>query len=224
MQGLTIAFDLDGTLVDTAPDLIGATNHVMGIAGLAPVEPARIRDSISFGARAMIVQGLKVHGTELTSTEVDRLHERFLAHYADNIAVGSRPFPGLVSALDRLSEAGARLAVCTNKQERLSRRLLDALGLTARFAFVAGRDTFDVFKPHPDHLTKAIRMAGGDPARAVMVGDSETDVKTARAAGIPVVGVPFGYTDIPMHDLAPDALIEHYDELPSALTRLLARP
>jgi len=223
MHGYTIAFDLDGTLVETAPDLVNATNHVLGLVGLAPVTLPEIRDRISFGARAMIVEALRLRGRAHTDDEVDRLLDRFLAHYSDNIAVASHPYPGLEAALDLLAEGGAILAVCTNKQERLSRQLLDALGLASRFAAIAGRDTLPVFKPHPEHLTGAIRMAGGDPARAVMVGDSETDVKTARAAAIPVIGVPFGYTDTPMHALGPDVLISHYSELPGAIAALANR-
>ena len=220
MHDLTIAFDLDGTLVETAPDLHAATNHVLALAGLQPVALKDIRDTISFGSRAMIVHGLRLRNTIRTEAEIDRLQDHFLAHYADNIAATSHAYPGLEAALTRLAAAGARLVVCTNKQERLSRRLLEALGLAQRFQAIAGRDTFAVCKPHPDHLTGAIALAGGDPRRAVMVGDSDTDVRTARAARIPVIGVPFGYTDVPMRDLGPDALIGHFDELVPAIAAL----
>lgn len=220
MQDLTVVFDLDGTLVETAPDLIRATNHVLALAGLEAVPPADIRPSISFGGRAMIARALQIRGATLAETEIDRLLESFLAHYAANIAVESHAFPGLEGALDGLAERGARLAVCTNKREGLSRQLLDALGLTPRFNAIAGRDTFAVYKPHPDHLTGAILSAGGDPAQAVMIGDSETDIKTARAAGVPVIGVPFGYTDTPIDKLGPDAVIAHYDELLSVIERV----
>ncbi|MEZ5851189.1 MAG: phosphoglycolate phosphatase [Hyphomicrobiaceae bacterium] len=221
MDRYTIVFDLDGTLVETAPDLVRATNHVLALKGLPPVPHDAIRPHISFGARAMITEGLRLHGAALDSAETDDLHARFLAFYGENIAVGSHVFPGLETALDALAAAGARLAVCTNKQERPSRQLLDALGLTRRFQAIAGRDTFAVFKPHPGHLTGAIERAGGTPGRAIMVGDSDTDVQTARAAGIPVIGVPFGYTDVPMADLAPDALVSHYDELVETVKRLV---
>ena len=220
MHDLTIAFDLDGTLVETAPDLIRATNHVLGLIGEAPVPPAEIRPSISFGGRAMVVKALEIRQARLTEAEIDGLVEHFLAHYAENIAVESHPFPGLEAALDHLAAAGARLAVCTNKREGMSRLLLETLGLAGRFAAIAGRDTFPVYKPHPDHLTGAIRLAGGDPRFAVMVGDSNTDLLTARAAGVPVIGVPFGYTDIPMRDLGPDALLEHYDDLAATIQRV----
>lgn len=223
MQDLTIVFDLDGTLVETAPDLIRATNHVLGIAGLAPVEPAAIRPSISFGGRAMIVRGLELHRAKLTDTEIDGLLATFLDHYAANIAVESHAFAGLETALDTLADRGARLAVCTNKREGMSRLLLETLGLAGRFAAIAGRDTFAVHKPHPDHLTGAIRLAGGDPALAIMIGDSDTDIKTARAAGVPVIGVPFGYTDVPMRDLGPDLVIAHYDELLAGIEAIRPR-
>lgn len=223
MHGLTVVFDLDGTLVETAPDLTNATNHVLALADLPPVEPGLIRPHISFGARAMIVEGLRLHGRSLPEPEVDRLLARFLAHYSDNIAVDSHAYPGLEAALTALAERGARLAVCTNKQERLSRQLLEALGLATRFQGLAGRDTFPVCKPDPEHLRGAIRLAGGDAGDAIMVGDSDTDIRTAKAAGIPVVAVPFGYTEVHVRHLGPDLVIEHYDELIPAVERLRDR-
>ncbi|MGE0766029.1 MAG: HAD-IA family hydrolase [Hyphomicrobiaceae bacterium] len=224
MNDLTIAFDLDGTLVETAPDLIRATNHVMGLIGEHPVAPTEIRASISFGARAMIVKALDIRTVRLTNAEIDGLLEHFLAHYTDNIAVESHPFPGLEGALDRLASAGAKLVVCTNKREGMSRLLLETLGLAGHFAAIAGRDTFPVHKPHPDHLTGAVRLAGGDPRLAIMVGDSNTDLLTARAAGVPMIGVPFGYTDVPMRQLGPDALLEHYDDLAATIERVRPQP
>ena len=148
---------------------------------------------------------------------------RYLAHYADNLAVSSHPYPAVPETLAELARRGAGLAVCTNKQELYSRRLLEALGLAPSFRALAGRDTLPVMKPHPDHLLGAIRMAGGDPARAVMVGDSETDIRTARAASIPVVAVTFGYTDTPVTELSPDAVIDHYDALIPAIERVRPR-
>ncbi len=220
MQGATLVFDLDGTLIDTAPDLIRAGNHVMSLEGLAPVEAALLRPAISHGARVIITTALAHHGRTLADPAIDDLLAAFLAFYADNIAVESRPFPAMTERLAHYAGRGARLAVCTNKREGLSRKLLDELGLTDQFQAICGRDTFPVCKPHPDHLTGAIAMAGGDVARAVMVGDSNTDVLTAKAAGIPVIGVTFGYTDVPVTELGCDAVIEHYDELDAALARL----
>jgi len=220
MRDLTIVFDLDGTLIDTAPDLIHATNHVIVGEGLAPMPAEALRPWISHGARRLIEVGLAARGQNRTSAEVDVLLDRFLAYYEANIAVESRPFEGLLSVLDTAAAAGARLAVCTNKREYLSRMLLDQLALTPRFAAIAGRDTFPVCKPHPDHLFGAIRLAGGDPTRAVMVGDSDVDVATAKAAGIPVVAVTFGYTSIPISELSADAVIDHYDAFLPALARI----
>ncbi len=221
MQGVTLVFDLDGTLVDTAPDLIGAANYVLGLRGLDPVSPAKLRPQISFGARKIIMRGLAEHGETLPDREIDGMLATFLTYYAENIANESRPFPGLLETLRHHKQAGATLAVCTNKAEGLSRALLQKLDMLDMFAAVAGRDTFPVFKPHPDHLTGVIRMSGGDPARAIMVGDSDTDISTARAARIPCIAVDFGYTDVPVTELNPTSVISHYREFPAAVTRIL---
>jgi phosphoglycolate phosphatase len=220
MRDLTLVFDLDGTLVDTAPDLILSTNEALASLGLAPVADRVVRPWISFGARRMITEALLAAEHHASEREVDAALDRFLAYYADNIALRSRPFPGTEAALDRFAAAGARLAVCTNKRESLTLKLLDQLRLTARFAAIAGRDTFPVSKPHPDHLLGAIRMAGGEASRAIMVGDSEVDIATAKAARVPVIAVTFGYTQIPVADLAPEAIISHYDEIDEAVRRL----
>ncbi len=222
MRDLTLVFDLDGTLVDTAPDLILSTNEALASLGVAPVADAVVRPWISFGARRMITEALLVAQHHASDSDVDAALDRFLAYYADHIALMSRPFPGTVAALDRLASAGTRLAVCTNKRESLTLKLLDQLRLTSRFAAIAGRDTFPVSKPHPEHLLGAIRMAGGDAARAIMVGDSEVDIATAKAARVPVIAVTFGYTQIPVADLAPEAIIGHYDEIDAAVRRLSA--
>jgi phosphoglycolate phosphatase len=223
MHDLTVVFDLDGTLVETAPDLIAATNHVLAHAGLAPVPPELLRPTISFGALSMIAKGFAHHGLAPGRSETDAHFERFIAYYTANIAATSHAYPGLETALTTLHKRGARLAVCTNKLAGMSRQLLGDLRLLDRFKALAGRDTFPVCKPHPDHLLGAVRMAGGDPARAIMVGDSTTDIDTAKAAGVPVVAVTFGYTDIPVHEQSPDAVIDHYDELVPAIERILAR-
>lgn len=224
MRDLTIVFDLDGTLVDTAPDLVGAANHALADLGLAPVPAAVLRPFISHGARRMIVEALKHAAHEVDETGVDALLARFLRYYEANIARDSRPFDGAAAALDLLAGSGARLAVCTNKRERLSHLLLDALGLSGRFSFVAGRDTFPVCKPNPGHLTGAVKGAGGDPARAVMVGDTIVDMQTARAAGVPGIAVAFGYSDIPPDNLGADISINHFNELMGAIGTVRTRP
>jgi phosphoglycolate phosphatase len=222
LSDTTIVFDLDGTLVDTAPDLTAATNHALGLLGLAPMTVAQLRPIIGHGSRAMIDAGLRFRGATPTEAEVSRLHNQFLEFYADNVAVGSRPFEGVLELLDALRAQGARLAVCTNKIERLSKLLLRELAIETKFGAIAGRDTFEVFKPAPGHLTGTIAMAGGRADRAVMVGDSEIDIATAAAAKVPSIGVTFGYTPRPVREMGPDAVIDHYREFPDALAKVLA--
>jgi len=217
----TIVFDLDGTLIDTAPDLTAATNHALGLVGLAPISVAQLHPFIGHGSKAMIDAGLRFHDRAVAESELTRLHDQFLVFYADNVAVASRPFAGIPEVLDELADAGARLAVCTNKVEHLSKALLRTLGLDRRFAAIAGRDTFDVFKPAPGHLIRTVEMAGGRADRAVMVGDSEVDIAAAAAANIPSIAVTFGYTTRPVRELSPGAVIDHYREFMPALAKVL---
>ncbi len=223
LKGTTIVFDLDGTLVDTAPDLAAATNHALAQLGLAPISIAELHPHIGYGSRAMIEAGLRLHGATVAKEELKRLHDAFLDFYASNIAVGSRPFEGTPELIETLTADGARLAVCTNKFEGLSKSLLGQLGLAARFGAIAGRDTFAVCKPDPGHLTQTIAMAGGRADRAVMVGDSEVDIATAKAADIPSIAVTFGYTTVSVRELDAGAVIDHYREFMGALERVLAR-
>ena len=218
----TIIFDLDGTLVDTAPDLIDTLNVILGREGLPSVPYDEARALIGHGARRMIEGGLAAAGRP--AADIERLFADFIAYYADHVADRSRPFPGLEAALDTLAGRGCTLAVCTNKLEWLSVRLLESLGLAGRFAAICGQDTFAVQKPHPDALLGTLRRAGGNLCRAVMVGDSQTDITTAKAALMPVVAVDFGYTDIPVTQLGPDKVISHYDHLPDAIEILLEAP
>jgi phosphoglycolate phosphatase len=218
----TVVFDLDGTLVDTAPDLIKALNFVLDREGLPPVPLASARNMIGAGARRLIERGLEVEGRAASADDISRLTSDFIDYYADHIADGSRPFDGLEAALDDLGGRGYQFAVCTNKLEWLSKRLLDQLGLSARFAAICGADTFGVSKPDPVILQQTVARAGGQLASTVMVGDAGPDIGVARRAGIPVIGVEFGYTDVPIADLKPDLLIGHFSDLPAAVERLLA--
>jgi phosphoglycolate phosphatase len=218
-----VVFDLDGTLADTAPDLIATLNVILGREGLPPVPVEGANELIGAGARALVERGFEAGQRELAPAKSDALYRDFLAHYAENLCNESRLFPGVVEALDTLAAQGFRFAVCTNKIEAHSRRLLDALGVSARFAAICGRDTFAYFKPDPRHLTLTIEQAGGDPARSIMVGDSITDIATAKAAAIPVVGVTFGYTDRPVRELEPDVAIDAYEELPGAVAAIASR-
>ena len=219
----TIVFDLDGTLVDTAPDLVGATNHAMRLAGLAPRPAAELRPWISFGARRMVIEALAANRQSADDGTIDKLLADFLDYYEANISRESRPFPGSLDAIRILRDAGARTAICTNKREVLTARLIGELDIAQHFDAIVGRDTLPVSKPHPGHLTGTIERAGGALARAVMIGDSGVDIATARAAGVPVVAVTFGYSDVPVTEFAPDAVIDGYDELIGHLGGLLTR-
>lgn len=213
MKAPTIVFDLDGTLVDTAPDLVASLNHTIAAAGLAPVGYEDLTHLVGQGARAMIARAFALRGAVLPETDLEPLLDRFISHYMAEIPGKSLPYPGLVPALDRLGAAGFALAVCTNKLERLAVPLIDKLGLKHHFAAIAGGDTFAVRKPDPGHLTATIERAGGDPGRAVMIGDSINDILAARNAGIPSIVVPFGYSDCPVEDLGANHQISHFDEL-----------
>jgi phosphoglycolate phosphatase len=217
-----VVFDLDGTLADTAQDLIATLNVVLEREKLAPLPFENARDLIGAGARPLIERGFATANAALSDERLQQLYAFFLDYYHHHIAVHTVLFPGVLQSLDRLQEAGFILAVCTNKMEAHALELLKVLGVIDRFAFISGKDTFDVFKPDPRHLTETIARAGGDPARAVMVGDSDTDIKTAKAARIPVVGVTFGYTNIHVRDLGADEVIDHFDDLIPAVMRLLA--
>jgi phosphoglycolate phosphatase len=216
-----VVFDLDGTLADTIHDLIATLNVVLDGESLPPLSLDEGREMVGAGARALIERGLASGGREVTPAHLDELFRHFMVHYGQNLCVDSTLFPGVPDALDRLEEAGFRLAVCTNKYEDLSVALLESLGIADRFAAICGRDSFPYFKPDPRHLTLTIEKAGGDPARAVMVGDSRTDIATAKAAGMPSVAVTFGYTDVPVQQLGPDRIIDHFDQLFEAVQGLL---
>ena len=216
-----IVFDLDGTLIDTAPDLLDSLNHSLAAGGIPVADESGFRGFVGHGGRVMIQRAYAARQKPLPADEHDRLYTLFLDHYGENIPGRSQPYPGVIASLDRFADAGFVLAVCTNKTEGFSRRLLDALGLSGRFAAICGQDTFAFRKPDPRHLLETIRMADGDPARAVMVGDSQTDIDTAKAAGIPVVAVDFGYTDRHVREFEPSKIISHYDELTVNLAEAL---
>jgi phosphoglycolate phosphatase len=218
----TIVFDLDGTLADTARDLIGTLNVILARENLSPVPFAKARQLIGAGARTLIQRGFADDGRDLEPNRLERLYGEFLAHYEAHIADETRLFPGVEEALDRFAAAGYALAVCTNKLERFSRLLLQALGVDRRFHAICGQDTFKIAKPDRRIFEATVAQAGGDPGRAIMVGDSATDIATARAAGAPVVAVDFGYTHVPIESLQPDCVISHFDDLWDAVGALRA--
>ncbi|MCI4679767.1 HAD-IA family hydrolase [Rhodoblastus acidophilus] len=215
-------FDLDGTLADTAGDLMGTLDHIMLGEGFAPTPLEDSRSLLGAGARALIVRALEAQDKEVSPERLNDMFERFLAHYETRIADESRLFPGVVEALDALEQRGGLFAVCTNKVERPAKLLLEKLGVADRFAFICGQDTFGIAKPDPRPLLKTIEAAGGEVRRAIMIGDSKTDIATARAAEVPVIAVDFGYTDLPVSEYAPDRIISHFSELPDAAAAFFA--
>jgi phosphoglycolate phosphatase len=217
----TVVFDLDGTLVDTAPDLINALNYILVREGMPPVPLHSARTMIGAGVRRLIERGLELDGRTVEPEDITRLTNDFIDYYAAHIADASRPFEGLEGALDDLAARGYRFAVCTNKLEWLSKLLLDRLGLSARFSAICGADTFGVSKPDPAILRQTVARAGGELSSTVMVGDAGPDIGVARRAGVPVIGVEFGYTEVPIAELKPDLLINHMKRLPEAVERLM---
>ena len=221
MKRPIVVFDLDGTLIDTGPDLLDSLNHSIAGEGIPAVDPVAIRRYIGHGGRAMIEYAYADRQKAISEADLDRLFDIYLEHYTRNIPGKSLPYPGVLEAIARLEDAGYALAVCTNKYEASSLTLIGALGLTKHFTAIAGQDTFPFKKPDPRHLFETIRLADGDPERAVMIGDSRTDIDTAKAAGIPVVAVDFGYTDRHVREFEPTAIISHFDELTVELVERL---
>ncbi len=212
-----VVFDLDGTLVDTGSDLTAALNHVLGRIGRQSVTEAAVRDMVGLGAAKLLERGLAATGGGTPEMVKAGLSD-FLEFYAANICVHSQPYAGVEQALDHLAEAGCRLAICTNKPAAMSKSLISALGWSGRFAANLGGDSLAVRKPDPRHLYETVARAGG--GRVAFVGDSMVDVGTARAAGVPIVTVSFGFADRPAAQLGGDILIHHFDELVPALMRL----
>lgn len=223
MSAPIIVFDLDGTLVDTAPDLLDSLNHCLRSVDVPEASASEIRRFVGHGSRVMIERAFAAHGRPLQPEQLNALQALFLEHYGANLPGSSQPFPGVREALVRFRDQGYRLAVCTNKFEGLSVKLLEGIGLSGFFATVCGSDTFAHRKPDPRHLLDTIARGGGDPERALMVGDSRTDIDTAKGAGIPVVAVDFGYTDLPVHTFGPSRVISHFDELTVDLAATLIR-
>ncbi len=218
-----VIFDLDGTLFDTAPDLLDSLNHTIGSIGLAPVRFENMTYLVGSGARVMINKALELHGTSIDDAELERLFELFLDHYGRSMPGSSALYPGADEAMDRLNEAGMSMAVCTNKTESVAVKLLDLTGQLPRFTVVTGGNTFAVRKPDPQHLLQTIDMAGANPSAAVMIGDSVNDIAAAKNAGIPSIAVPFGYSAEPVETFEPDHIMQHYDELtPQLINSLLA--
>jgi phosphoglycolate phosphatase len=217
----TIVYDLDGTLADTAEDLVATLNWLLARDGLKPLKVENAGSLVGAGARPLIARGFAAAGKSLDPDELEALFADYLKHYNAHIVDRTRLYPGVEQALATLARAGWVQAVCTNKIEGSARLLIERLGVAKRFAFICGQDTFGVGKPDPTPLIKTIAASGGASNRAIMVGDSATDIKTARAAGLPVIAVDFGYSEAPVAELGPDRVISHFDELADACAALL---
>lgn len=217
-----LVFDLDGTLVDSAPDLTAVLNWILAREGHAAVGESQVRHMVGRGARHLITQAMNAAGHMPDETELTRLFNDFIAYYGEHIADRSVAFEGVVEVLDICRQHGVIMGVCTNKSEVLSCQLLDALNLSSYFNVVVGGDSLPVRKPDPMHLLKTMEAMKVTPRDTVMVGDSISDVSAARGAGVPVVGVTFGYTDTPIAELNPDIVIDRFADLPQALARILA--
>lgn len=217
----TVVFDLDGTLVDTAPDLMAGLNHVLAVEDIEPVHYDDMTFLVGQGARAMIERGFKLRGRPLPEARLGELLDLFVRHYLDGMPGESLPYAGVVRSLEALKREGFRLAVCTNKLESLALPLLAGLKLDGYFDAIAGGDTFPVRKPDAGHILRTIERAGGKPAASIMIGDSVNDILAAQNAGIPSVAVPFGYSDVPVETLKPTRIIGHFDELTPDLVRTL---
>jgi phosphoglycolate phosphatase len=216
----TIVFDLDGTLVDTAHDLVWTLNEILKREGMVPIDVATLIGMVGSGARVLIEGAFAAEGRALTPEKLSELLSVYMALYDDHLADQSKPYPDAEAMLDQFAADGWRLAVCTNKFDTPARKLLTILGLADRFAAITGQDTFGFRKPDPRHLTGTIALAGGRKENAVMVGDSATDIDTAKAARIPVVAVSYGYSPVPVAQLGPDIVINKLAELPAAVARL----
>ena len=217
-----VIFDLDGTLAETAGDIMGALNAVLVRDGIPPLPVDQARSLLGAGGRALLQRGYAVSGRTLEPHRLEDLFQAFLAHYEDHIAEHSALFPGVEKALDELTADGCLLAVCTNKMEGASRKLLRVLDADGRFAAICGQDTFGFFKPDARTLPAVAATAGGTIDRAIMIGDSVTDIAAARNAGIPVIAVDFGYTDKPVRELGPDLVISHFSALRAGVHQLLS--
>jgi len=213
----TVIFDLDGTLVHTAPDLLRATNHVLAGQGRRAIELDDIIETVSYGAKAMIKRGIELTGEPVDQPQLDVLFMRFIDFYINNIAVDSKPFDGCVDLLEKCQARGMKLGVCTNKMETLAVKLLAELDMLKYFAAIIGLDTINIAKPDPAPYRETVKRIGGNIHNSIMVGDSKTDILTAKAANVPVIALTFGYSDEPIETLGADYVLDHYNEMAEIL-------
>lgn len=217
MKYKLIIFDLDGTLANTAPDLLGTLNRITKDYELSPLGMDQFGQIIGHGAKAMIKRAFEINKRSLDVETLETLFGAFLKDYASNIANETTLFDGVLDVMDLLETKAYAYALCTNKTESMARLLLEELGVTQRFKSITGGDTFDFKKPDARHLQETARLAGFEVSNAIMIGDSATDINAAINAQIPSVAVTFGYSDLPIKDLGATKIINHFSQLPDAI-------
>ncbi len=213
VDDILIVFDLDGTLIDTSHDLLDSLNFCLSTIDLEPVEYGQLSVLVGQGAKAMLTRAFDIRSKSVSDSELNEFFELFVSHYGKNMPGKSRAYDGLDEALERLQIDGVRFAICTNKHESLARLLMEKLGMSDQFVALTGGNSFSFRKPDGRHILETIKLANGKPDRTIMIGDSINDIAAAKDAGIPSIGVPFGFSDVPIADLKPDGIISHYDEL-----------
>ncbi len=213
----TVIFDLDGTLVHTAPDLLRATNHVLDLNGREPIKMEQFSDIISFGAKEMVKLGFRLTGEPIAEDQVDEKFTQLIDYYIDNIAVDSAPFDGCIDLLEKCQAKGMKLGVCTNKREKFAVKLLNDLDMAKYFSAIVGGDTVNTAKPDPAPYFEAVKRVNGNLESSVMVGDSNVDILTAKAAKAPVIAVTFGYSNEPIETLEADYLVGSFSEMDKVL-------
>jgi phosphoglycolate phosphatase len=221
MTGPALVFDLDGTLVDTAPDLLNALNAVLVQHGRRTVDRKDLRHLVGHGARAMLAEAMRMTGEPAEPARLEALIDDFIAHYRLHIADESRPFPSVTETLAALRDNGARLAVLTNKPQELTNLLMPMLDLSHFFSAIHGAGKLDVVKPDARVFRHVLEEMGGAGNGAVMIGDSPTDVATARAAGVPVIVLSYGYTPVPADKLGADRVTDDFIDIPRLVKELL---
>lgn len=217
MDDILIIFDLDGTLIDTSHDLLETVNYCLKTVDLEPVEYEQLAVLIGQGAKVMLTRAFNLRNRPISDRELNDFFELFISHYGENMPGRSKAYDGLAEALERLRSDGIRFAICTNKHESMARSLMEKLNMSDQFVTLTGGDTFPFRKPDGRHILETIKLAGGKLNRTIMIGDSINDIAAAKNARVPSIGVPFGFSDVPIEELEPDAVISHYDELTNQL-------
>ncbi len=216
----TIIFDLDGTLVDSAPDLADSLDALLIESGFDAIGLAATRNLIGHGISNLVLKGFGVRGQKLNEVEAVAATQRFQVLYAERLPAKATLYPQVNESLSHLASLGWRMVVCTNKLTAFARAILEGLGIAHYFEIIAGPDTFGIAKPDPQHLLRTLPRDVPESYLSIMVGDSEVDITTAKAAGLPIVAVTYGYAHTPLNTLAPDALVDRFSEVPAAIAEI----